>query len=260
MLKALTANRSLIRELVARDVRSRYVGSLMGLFWSVLNPILLLALYTFVISGIFQLRFAAGQSTVSLAAMIFCGLLPFLAIQESAIRSAQSYIENNNLIKKVRFPLEALPLKVVISALFHQTVGTLVFAAFVGLNGDLSWTRLHWFPLLLVSQALFSFGAGLAVASLNVYFRDIGQVLGPLFLALFWLTPIVYSREAGGEIARILGLNPFTHLIEAYRWVFLDMTPPSGQGVAYWLAFSAVGLLVGALVLNRTREDVVDFV
>ena len=127
MLRAFTDNRHLLRELVFRDIRSRYVGSIMGLFWSVLNPLLLLLLYTFVVAGIFRERLAAGDSTSLLAASIFCGLLPWLAVQESIIRSATCYLEEQNLIKKLRFPLEVLPLKITVSAIAHQLVGSAVF-------------------------------------------------------------------------------------------------------------------------------------
>ncbi len=261
MLRAFTDNRHLLRELVFRDIRSRYVGSIMGLFWSVLNPLLLLLLYTFVVAGIFRERLAAGDSTSLLAASIFCGLLPWLAVQESIIRSATCYLEEQNLIKKLRFPLEVLPLKITVSAIAHQLVGSAVFVIVLAIAGlGVSW-RLVFIPAIVITQILLTYGAGLIVASLNVYFRDIAHILGPLFLGVFWITPIVYQRGMTGTgISTILGFNPLTHLIEAYRWTFLATARPSWEGLAYVALFSIAVFGLGRVVLGRTRTDVVDFI
>lgn len=259
MLSVLASNRYLIRELFWRDVRSRYVGSAVGLLWSIVNPLALLAIYTFV-ARIFLWKLGEEGSAQSLAPRIFCALLPWIAFSEGVTRSAASFLENANLIQKQRFPLEVLPLKTVLSAVFHQLIGTAVLVAYLIAAGGMSWANAWALPLLLSVQIAMSLGAGLAVASLNVFVRDIGQLLGLAFLALFWATPIVYQRGmAQTTTALLLGLNPLTHMAEAYRWAFLGTAGPSWQGLAYWVGSSLIALAAGRAILNRTRKDIADF-
>lgn len=259
MRSVLFENVYLIRELVARDIRSRYVESLIGLFWSVLNPLLLLALYTFVMAGVFG-RAGSQESTWALAARIFCGLLPWLALQEGVIRSAQTFLEHGNMIKKLRFPLEVLPFKVVLSAVIHQLIGTVILIVLASAIGELSLLRLVALPIILIVQVAMMYGLGLAVAVLNVFFRDVGQLLGIVFLALFWTTPIIYLRSTpASRIGWVLSFNPFTHMIEAYRWIFLGYQAPSTAGIGFWIAFAVAALIVGRVVLVRCRGDLLDF-
>ncbi|MEE8585684.1 MAG: ABC transporter permease, partial [Acidobacteriota bacterium] len=127
MIQTITHHRYLLQEFILRDIRSRYVGSLAGILWSVITPLVLLAVYTFV-AHVFSWRMqgAGSGSTWLTAASIFAGLLPWIAFQESVNRSAVTFIENANMIRKQRFPLEALPLKTVAAAIIHQLVASAV--------------------------------------------------------------------------------------------------------------------------------------
>ena len=125
MLQTLILNRYLWKELVWRDLKSRYLGSVLGFFWSVLNPLLQLGLYSLVFGSYLRVRFQPDGDTGSFAIALFAALLPWLAFQESIVRSADILISHANLIKKVRFPLAVLPLSMVSSAIVHQLIGTL---------------------------------------------------------------------------------------------------------------------------------------
>ncbi len=260
MLTVLAANRYLIRQLVARDVRLRYVGSLVGFFWSILNPLVQLALYTVVFGSILGARFDEDPSIGRFALYIFCALLPWMAVQEAVTRSARTFIENSNLIHKVRFPLQVLPETLVISAFIHQCAGTLIFAAVVLFVQGLP-AALLLLPLLFLFQLAMMNGICLAMACLNVFFRDIAQVLGVAFMFFFWMTPIVYPRsKAPAVFAWVLNLNPLTHMVEAYRYVFLGHPVPSLAGFIYWAVFCLLALGLGRMVFQRTRRTLVDHI
>ncbi len=260
LLHILTHHKYLLQELVLRDIRSRYVGSLAGILWSVITPLVLLAIYTFV-AHVFSWRMqgAGTGATWLTAASIFAGLLPWIAFQEGVNRSALTFIENANMIRKQRFPLQALPLKTVAAAVIHQLVATALFVLVLAVAGQLSWFKLLLFPLLLVPQAIMTYGLAQAMAALNVFFRDISQTLGVVFLAAFWSTPIVYQRSITNSLtSEVLGFNPLTHMVEAYRWILVGTRPPTWEGLLFWLAFSFLSLWLGIWVLRRTRADLLD--
>jgi lipopolysaccharide transport system permease protein len=257
MLTTLLNNKYLIRELVVRDLKSRYIGSIIGIFWSILNPLLQLVIYTVIFSHVANLRFPGA-----FALYLFCALLPWMALQESVVRSARTFIENGILIKKVRFPLEVLPFSMVSSAFVHQLLGTVIFVlvlvGYQALNVDL----FGFVFLLFGFQLLLMLGLSMIVACLNVFFRDIAQMLGVMFMLVFWMTPIVYPKELAptAVFQLLLNLNPFTHMVEIYRFVFLGSPPPSLAGLGYWLLFSIAVYYLGYFVLRRTQRELVDLV
>jgi len=259
IIRILAANRFLVRELVSRDIRSRYIGSYLGLFWSVLNPLLQLALYTVVFSYILGIRFERSASVGNFAIYLFCALLPWTAIQESVSRSAQCFLEHANLIKKMRFSLEALPFSLVCSALIHQLIGSAVFVLVLLATDSLSLQTLPLLIPLVVIQMVMMFGMALIFACLNVFFRDVAQVMNVLFMVLFWMTPIVYPRTMVPDnwLHWIVDLNPLTHLVAAYRLVFLGV-PAEPVGVVYWIVFSLVVFWAGRVVLKRAHHQLLD--
>lgn len=261
MIRSLVQSRYLVAELVARDIRSRYMGSLLGLFWSVLNPLLQLGLYTLVFSVFLKVRMDEHHTTARFAEMLFCALLPWTALHECASRSAGSFLEHANLVRKASFPLEVLPFSLVMSALIHQALASLVFALVIIASGSLTWTHLPWLLVLVPLQAVFMFGSGLLFSSINVFFRDTAQMLGVLLMFLFWLTPIVYSRSMlPPPYDLLLAANPLTHLVEAYRHAFFGTPDLSPIGILYWASFAVAVLAVGIGTLRRSRPQILDLV
>ena len=259
MFATLLYNKYLIRELVTRDVRGRYVGSIIGVFWSILNPVLQLTLYTVVFSTVMNMRFGDDPSWGRFALYLFAALLPWMALQEAIIRSSRSFIENAHLIKKLRFPLETLPFSVVFSSFIHQLLGTVVFVLVLIAIQAFNTRFFALVFLLFVFQIVMTYGLAVTVACLNVFFRDIAQIIGVLFMLMFWITPIVYPKNrATGLFQTLLNCNPLTHMVEAYRFVFLGNPTPSAWGVLYWIMFSFGAYLVGQFVLRRTRRELVD--
>ena len=259
MLRALWHARAVTVSLVARDLRGRYVGSSFGLVWAILHPLSQLAIFTFVFATVLKVRF--GEDDVPFVLHVACGLFPWLAFQESLLRSATCLVDNAVLVKRVVFPIEVLPLQLAISALVHQLIALgllLVLMAGFGLAPRPSLLAL---PAVLAVQLLLTLGLAWVAATLHVYFRDTAQALGVLLPMWFYLTPIIYPYHLVPEPLRpALALNPLTTLVQAYRDLFLRGAVPLG-GRELWLVAASVGAFaIGASAFARARGEFADLV
>jgi lipopolysaccharide transport system permease protein len=251
----------LVWTLARRELAARYKGSLLGALWTVLTPLAMIAIFTFIFSGIFGARFGAGGTTWDYALYLFCGLLAWNAFQESVQLSATAIVENANLVKRVVFPLETLPLAKVLAALANQLLGTLVLLAAVALLQRAVHPTLLWLPALLAPQILFTLGAAWFIASWGVYVRDIVQGVGLVLTIWLYLTPIIYPESAVPEKYRALvNLNPFTPLVRCHRRILLEGAPPDWSGLAYFTICALVVFLAGYWWFARTRKGFADVV
>jgi lipopolysaccharide transport system permease protein len=251
----------LIWPLARRMVLARYRGSALGLAWAALNPLVLIAVFTFVFAGVFGARFGEAGTPLDYALYLFCGLLPWTAFQESAQQSAGVVVAHTNLVKRVVFPLEALPVAQALAALCGQLFGTaaLLVAALL-VRGELHVTLL-WLPALLVPQLLLTLGASWLVASLGVFLRDTGQALGLLLTAWMYLTPIIYPEQVVPARYRpLLELNPFTPLVRSYRLCLLEGAPPDWPGLLYTLLCGLALFAFGYWWFARTRRNFADVI
>jgi lipopolysaccharide transport system permease protein len=248
----------LLKELVKRDFQGRYAGSLLGLAWSFIQPLWMLLLFTFVFSTVMKIS-PVGARTEHFAVFLFCGLLPWMALQEGVLRASTSITDNASLVKKLRFPSEILVMAVVLAALLHEVIAAVIFLGVLAVVGELTWGGL---PLLLLAvplQIALTLGLGLLLGSAHVFFRDTAQVLGMVFTGWFYLTPIVYPAALVPERFRgWIELNPLTALVELYRQAFLGgrtaLVPGTGA-----LALAAFVLLsAGFLLFSRLKTAFVD--
>lgn len=260
-LQLLWRNRGLIRSMVRRDIHGRYRGSFAGLFWTVLNPLLLMATYFFVFGVVLQTRFAGDPSRSGFVLYFLCGILPWVAFSEAAARAPFVVLEQKNLVKKLVFPLEILPANISLAALVTElfALGVFLIGLFAA-RGGVPATAL-WLPALLVPQLLFTMGLCWFLAALGVYVRDLGQVMGFLLTLWFFLTPICYPVESlpAWSIAA-LSYNPVFMLVTAYREIFLEPRAPSwGPLGVFWLISAAMFLLGHAWFykLKRSFADVI---
>jgi len=244
-----------------RELLGRYKGSALGIAWAVLTPVVMIAIFTFIFAGIFGARFGAEQSHWDYALYLFCGLLPWSMFQESVQQSANTIVVHSNLVKRVVFPLEALPAAQVFAALGNQLFATVaLLIASIVIRHQLELTAL-WLPVLLIPQLLFALGAAWLVASLGVFLRDIAQGVTLLLMAWMYLTPIIYPESIVPEQFRtFIHLNPFTSLVRSYRHIFLDGSAPDWLGLAYFSAFAFVVFLFGYWWFARTRKSFADVV
>ncbi|HEX6716308.1 MAG TPA: ABC transporter permease [Pyrinomonadaceae bacterium] len=251
----------LVFSFARRELLSRYKGSVLGIAWAVLTPVVMIAIFTFIFAGIFGARFGASDSHWDYALYLFCGLLPWSMIQESLQQSANTIVAHSNLVKRVVFPLEALPAAQVFAALGNQLFATIaLLLATIIIRQRLELTAL-WLPALLIPQLLFALGAAWLVASLGVFLRDITQGVTLLLMAWMYLTPIIYPESIVPERLRtFINLNPFTPLVRSYRRIFLEGSAPDWSGLAYFTAFALVTFIVGYWWFARTRKSFADVV
>lgn len=247
----------LLRELVRRDFRGRYAGSWLGFLWSFVQPLWQLLLFSFVFSTVMRVS-PVGERTRFFWVFLFCGLLPWMAVQEGVLRGASAITDNANLVKKLRFPAEILVAAAVAAAVLHEAIAAAVFVAALAAVGELSGSGLAWLLVALPLQLALTLGLGLLTAALQVFFRDTAQVLGMVLTGWFYFTPIVYPLGlVPPGLRRWLALNPLTGLVGLYRAAFLG-APLNGEGVAALVGAATVALAVGWLLFRRLRGGFAD--
>ena len=221
-LARLGRYRGLIHSLVARELKARYRGSVLGFFWSFFNPLLLLLVYSFVFT--YVMTGAHDKRTEPYALFMFCGLLPWTWFSSSLIEASGVLISGGNLIKKVLFPAEILPAHIVLVGLFNSVVGFALLAAGVYvLQGELPH-HLWMFPAFLLFQAFFTLGFGYLCAAGTVFIRDLLQLLPMALNFWFFLTPIFFISRFPAQddlMKAVHRWNPVSYLIEGYRELFV---------------------------------------
>jgi lipopolysaccharide transport system permease protein len=260
-LWSLPSRLDLIISLARRELAARYKGSVLGIVWAVLTPVVMIGIFTFIFAGIFKARFGASRSHWDYALYLFCGLLPWNAFQESLQVSSTTIIAHANLVKRVVFPLETLPVSQCLAMLVNQMFGTgaLLFATLI-IRHELPATILL-LPILLIPQLIATLGAAWLFASLGVFVRDIAQGISLVLMAWMYLTPIIYPESLVPEGYRqIIALNPFTALIRNYRRLLLDGGMPDWRGLAYFSVFALVVFVFGYWWFAKTRKNFADVV
>lgn len=255
-LRQLFRYRGLVQSLVARELKARYRGSVLGFFWSFINPLLLLLIYTFVFNAV--LPGIRPDWLEPYPLFMFCGILPWTWFSSSLIESANVLIAGGNLIKKVLFPAEILPIVTVLANMVHFFLGLPILAAFlVYYSAPLQLSEVVWFPAVVAVQLLFTTGLALIVSALTVHFRDIKDILANLLTFWFFATPIIYPMAQAPPIGkRFLDLNPVTHLVVSYQEILFYPGPFGHWKWLLALAGGSVGLfLVGYFLFDRLRDS-----
>ncbi len=254
-LRRVFRYRALISSLVARELKARYRGSALGFVWSFVNPLLLLLIYTFVFTIV--LPGVHPPELEPFALFLFCGILPWTWFSSSLLESANVLIAGGNLIKKVLFPAEVLPIVTVLAGLVHFCLGLPILAAFLIYYRVPVWpTDLLWFPLIVLIQLVLTTGLALLVSALTVHFRDVRDLLANLLTLWFFATPIIYPiTQAPERVRRLLNLNPFTHLAIAYQEVLFTPGPfAQGRRLLALAVASIIVFLAGYFVFDRLRD------
>jgi lipopolysaccharide transport system permease protein len=260
MIGSLWRNRSLIGALVQREVVGRYRGSLMGIFWSFFNPVLMLAVYTFVFSVVFKARWGVNSdSQTEFALLLFAGLIVFNLFSECILKAPTVILANVNYVKKVIFPLEILPWVILGSALFHALISVGVWLIAYTLIFGLPHPTILLLPLVLLPLPLLTMGLAWALASLGVYLRDVSQFIGIFTTVTMFLSPIFYPSSALPEDYRhLLLLNPLTIVIEQVRDVLFWGKVPDLPGLAAYLVGAAFIAWLGFAWFQKTRKGFAD--
>jgi lipopolysaccharide transport system permease protein len=259
--KSLWQHRQLIKQMAWREVVGRYKGSFIGLFWSFINPVLMLAVYTFVFSVIFKARWGidGGDSKTSFALILFVGLIVHGLLAEVLNRAPSLIVSNVNYVKKVIFPLEVLPAISLIAALFHSMVSILVLLlASAAINFYLPWTVVL-LPVVILPLIILIVGLSWILASLGVFIRDIGQTIGIITTVMLFLAPVFYPLSAMPEKYQPYILaNPLTFIIEQAREVLIYGRLPNWSGLGIYMLI-AIGIAwAGYAWFQKTRKGFSD--
>jgi len=260
VVDSLWRNRRLVWQLTRREVLGRYRGSLFGLVWSLVNPLLMLGVYTLVFGVVFAARWGgAVQTAGGFALVLFAGLTVFGIFSECLSRAPYLVLANPNYVKKVVFPLECLPWVALGAALFHAAISfAVLLAASLVLRGGLPWTVVL-LPLVLLPLLLLSLGVMWLVASLGVYVRDVAQLIGVLVSVLLFLSPVFYPASALPDSLRtVLLLNPLAIVLEGARAVLIWGQVPDWPRLAVCTLAAGLVAWLGLLWFDRTRYGFAD--
>ena len=253
-LAQLLRYRGLISSLVSRELKARYRGSVLGFFWSFINPLLLLLVYTLVFKYFLPPN---AKDIDNYTLFMFCGILPWTWFSTSLLESSGVLISGGNLIKKVLFPAEVLPIVTVLANMVHFFLGLPILVGFLlYYQRPMHASELAWFPVAVLVQLILTTGFALILSALTVHFRDIRDILSNVLTLWFFATPIIYPYVIMQDWQmRILNVNPMTHLIITYQEVLYFNGP-----VGHWKWLLAVGgasiafFLFGYFIFDRLRD------
>jgi lipopolysaccharide transport system permease protein len=261
-LRTIAQNHRLIRSMARRDILARYRGSFGDVFWTVLNPLLLMATYFFVFGIVLQSRIGADQSRTGFALYFLAGMLPWLAFSEPVGRAASVILEHRNFVKKLVFPLDTLPVNHVVAGLVTELFGAGVFIAALLIIRHAVPAAVLWLPLLLVPQLLFTLGICWFLAALGVYMRDLGQIMVLVLTIWFFITPICYpeSTNLSPAVTAVMRQNPLYVLVRGYRAVFLEGHAPELLPLLKLWAIALALFFLGHVWFYRLRKSFADVI
>jgi lipopolysaccharide transport system permease protein len=242
-----------LRNLIEKDFKVRYRNMSLGIFWSLVNPLVMMSVLTFVFSAILP----SGQRYFPL--FVLMGLLPYNFFTLAWAMGTNSIIENASLVKKVPFRRELLPVSVVLGNALHYFIqlGLLLAATAIFVGVSAQWI---WLPAVVALQLVFVCGMALGASALDVYFRDVRYVVESSNLVLFWIVPIFYSFDAvSARYAWLYELNPVAAVILLTRTILLDGQPPNPSTLLKLALVSGVTLVAGGLVFRRIERNFADY-
>ncbi|MCE9594470.1 MAG: ABC transporter permease [Planctomycetes bacterium] len=269
ILSSLSHHRRLLRDFVSRDLRARYVGSSMGFFWSVIFPVVNLIVYMFVFQIVLNARWSPEQTPSEVALLMLSGIIVWQCFAETISRCTNTLAENQNLIQKVVFPAEVLPVYLTISALINMLIGVLIAELGVAWFAYIAPSAVHaattegtttvvrplalgaslvTLPVLMVLQATFTLGLGYFLAAFNLFLRDVYHVIGVAMSVWMFMTPIFYPAEKvkEAELTWVLMINPMYWLIDSYRRVLIYGEWPQPLTLAVFGAVALVAFFLGS--------------
>jgi ABC-type polysaccharide/polyol phosphate export permease len=258
-IRHLFHQRHLLHDFVGRDLLTKYVGSAGGVLWSVIHPLALLLVYTFVFSVVLKVRLGEEGTVTGFALYLYCGMLPWHAFADAIGRSTPTLVQHRNLIKNVRFPAKLLPTSVVLSELVNEAIGlVLLVGAVLVLGGTPSWSLLL-LPPLLVLQIAFTLGLSFALCTVHVFFRDAEHVVRVGLMLWMFLTPIFYPESQVPESLRwLVKVNPMAYLVRMYRTVILERQLFALSDLALFAASATAAFVVGYALFTRNHHKLAD--
>jgi len=256
---SLTRHWDLLWQMVATDLRGRFVGSNLGLFWTVIHPLVTITIYIVVFSQVMGGKLPGTSDRYAYALYLCSGLLPWIAFQEVVVRLTTIFPDNGNLVRKLAFPKVLLFGYVTLSSAINLAIGLTVFLSAVLLTGHtIGAVFLLWIPFLAL-QLAFGLGLGMITSVLHVFVRDTSQFVAVVFQLVFWATPIVYVETILPEwLQRLQNWNPLAAFSRTHRDIVLLGTAPAPGRTAALVALTAVTLTTGTILYRHFRADILD--
>lgn len=250
-------HRHLLGQLVRRDVLLRYRGAYLGVLWVILNPLVMLAIYTFILSQVFATRWAGQGGDLPLALGLFTGLIAFNLFAETVARAPMAVRSQPSYVKKIIFPVEVLPVVPLGAALVQAGCNLVILAAALAWTGNLH-AGLALYPLLLLPLLVLAIGLSWFFAAWGVFIKDLTQVVPVLMQMLFFLSPVLYTSSMLPESVRALAVyNPVGAVIEACRAAVTGAPVPwAPWGLA--LAVGVVAAVAGRMMFDHARDEFAD--
>lgn len=251
-------HRSVLAAVTRVELEKRYAGSLFGLAWLLLHPMLLLAIYLFVYAVVFKARLP-GYEGFDYALFVFAGLVPYIGLSEALGAGTASLKQNMHLVKNVMLPIDLVPVRSVLASLPTQMAGLGIVAILLAFTGHLS-AKVLLLPVVLVLQVFLLTGLVLFLAPLAVALADVSYFVNLLLLLLLFVSPIGYTRDMVPEPFTILvDFNPVTYMTDAFRAVLLGAYPASVPSLLVFLALSLAVFAAGAAFFSRFKDVLVDY-
>lgn len=248
-IKEVYDYRHMLKTLVKQDINGRYKGSFFGFLWTLLNPLLMLAVYSLV----FQFVFRTGIEHYSI--YLFICLMPWNAFANTIAVGTTCVSNNASILKKVYFPREVLPLAVVISnTIQYFFSAVIIFIALLVSGVGISWVAI-FLPLIVLVQAIFSLGLIMILSAANVYIRDVQYIMNPVMMIWMYACPILYSISMVPEkFLKLYKLNPMTLIMQEYQNILYNKTLPDFRNLGIVFLVSIAFLIIGYLVFNKLQR------
>lgn len=257
--RALWAYRGFILGSVRREFQSKYLNSLLGVAWTIIQPLSMIVVYTIIFSQIMRARLPGVEGSFGYSIYLCAGILAWGLFSEIALRGQNTFLENANLLKKLNFPRLCLPVSVVITALLNFAIIFGLFTIFLLVTSSFpGWVFLALVPVLIV-QVVFSIGLGMTLGVLNIFFRDVGQAFGVLMQFWFWMTPIVYPLSIlPARAQELLAYNPMTGLMGAYQTILARGEMPDWSALVPVLLLGLFFCYTGMRLFRKHSGELVD--
>ncbi|MDY3909013.1 MAG: ABC transporter permease [Eubacterium sp.] len=253
-LRELIEYREMIRSLVRKDLRGRYKSSVLGFLWTFINPLCQIIIYTIVFSNIFRM----GVDKYYLFLTVV--MIPWVFFSSSLTGGAMSVVNSKDLLSKIYFPREVLPISFVTSCFVNMLLSFLVVFAVLALTGwGFAWNAILFLPIVMGIEYILCLGFTLIISACTVYFRDLEHIMGVLMMAWIYLTPVMYDIDFVPDYLKtIFYINPMTSVALAYRKILYYKKEPDLSTMASALIIGLVALIVGSLIFSRLQKNFVE--
>lgn len=258
-VKCMKVNQALIINLAKREILQRYQGSLFGLLWTILTPLIMLAIYTFIFSVVFKAKWGGVEDKYQFSMLLFSGLIVFNCFSDIISRAPTLIISYSNYVTKVIFPIEILPFVITLSALFNLLISFFVWLFFYTILIGFPSVYIVLTPIILVPFILMCIGLTWIISSIGVYIRDLNQLVTLIVSAMMFMTPIFYPISALPEkYQSYLHLNPITTIVESFRSLAIYGNIPDMEFLLMYSVFAVAIYVIGYFWFNKISKGFSD--